>query len=191
MPFLNIGTVRKENGEDKKDISIGYDKTKNKWYSYDFQKSGKEYDQWEEVKSDKLISFLNNEFKDITENKSIAPMDFRKLQSDYMPDAKIVDLYLRINPEKSFKPFGENGQTVYFDEKENEYFTKEKGERNVIEKGSEKYNQIQTKIIDLASKQPKENNLDCPPGESNCSNKDNFDASYNFLSYADSFNRLG
>lgn len=192
---LRLGTVRKKDGDKRNDLSIGYDKSKNKWFSYDFRKSGKEYDTWEEVKSDKLISFLNNEFKDVTENKQIEAKDFRKLESDYMPDvenkAKIAEFYFKITPEKSIKPFGDKGPTVYFDEKENEYFTKDKEGRNVIEKGSEKYNQIQNKIVDLASKQPVENNLDCPPGSSDCSNKDDFDESYKFFKSKDPFNAFG
>tara|TARA_R110000868_G_scaffold53365_4_gene167622 strand:+ start:419 stop:2863 length:2445 start_codon:yes stop_codon:yes gene_type:complete len=193
---LRLGTVRKfKDGESLQNLSIGYDKSKNKWFSYDFEESGKGYDKWEEVKSDKLISFLNNEFKDVTENKQIEAKDFRKLESDYMPDvenkAKIAEFYFKITPEKSIKPFGDKGPTVYFDEKENEYFTKDKEGRNVIEKGSEKYNQIQNKIVDLASKQPVENNLDCPPGSSDCSNKDDFDESYKFFKSKDPFNTFG
>ena len=192
---LRLGTVRKKDGDKMEDLSIGYDKSKNKWFGYNFNNKGKEYDTWEEVKSDKLISFLNNEFKDVTENKQIEAKDFRKLESDYMPDlenkAKIAEFYLKIIPEKSIKPFGDKGPTVYFDEKENEYFTKDKEGRNVIEKGSEKYNQIQNKIVDLASKQPVENNLDCPPGSSDCSNKDDFNESYNFFKSKDPFNAFG
>lgn len=192
LPGLSLGTISKKNGDSSSRMSIAYDKKNDKWYSYDFNKTkGKEYDKWEEVKSDKLVSFLKNEFKDVVENKSLEAKDFRKSISDYTPETNIASIYLRNVPEKSIKPFGENGPTVYFDEKENEYFTKENGERNVIEKGSDRYNKIENKIIDLVLKQPNENNLDCPPGESECSNKDNFGASQIFLREKDRFNLFG
>ena len=188
---LKLATIRKENNNSIKDFTVGYDKKNNKWYSYDVLSSGKKYDQWEEVKSDKLISLLNNKFKDVTENKQLETKDFRKLASDPMPDAIIIDSYFKITPEKSIKPFGENGPTVYFDDEENEYFTKENGERKVIEKGSDKYNKIINKVIDLISKQPIENSLDCPPGSSECSNKENNDKTQEFIMDKDYFNLLG
>lgn len=192
LPGISLGTISKKDGDSSSKLSIAYDKKNDKWYSYDFNKyKGKEYDKWEEVKSDKLVSFLKDKFKDVVENKSLEAKNFRELKSDYTPKTSIASIYLRNVPEKSIKPFGENGPTVYFDEKENEYFTKENGERNVIEKGSDRYNKIENKIIDLTLKQPSENNLDCPPGESECSNKDNFGASQKFLREKDSFNLFG
>lgn len=192
LPGLSLGTISKEDGDSSSKLSIAYDKKNEKWYSYDFNKyKGKEYDKWEEVKSDKLVSFLKDEFKDVVENKSLEAKNFRELKSDYTPETSIASIYLRNVPEKSIKPFGENGPTVYFDEKENEYFTKENGERNVIEKGSDRYNKIENKIIDLTLKQPSQNNLDCPPGETDCSNKDNFATSQIFLREKDRFNLFG
>jgi hypothetical protein len=83
-----------------------------------------------------------------------------------MPKVEIPKFDI-INPNESYKPYGEKGPDVYYSKEKDQYIIKNGDERIIVEKGSQKYNEIDKKIGESV-KNTTENSAECPGVQGGC-----------------------
>ena len=131
----------------------------------------------EEVKEQpKTDGKLQVEVKDVTKEES----DRLKIK---LKDIKTVPF----EPNKKYKPYGEKGPDVYYEEYYDQYVIKE-GDKNIIaEKGSDKYNELDSKIGDSV-KRIVENKGKCDPDDnktSSCSKTQQIAKNFSYYTFDD------
>jgi hypothetical protein len=94
---------------------------------------------------------------------SASPLDVIKLKpNDYVVDIADKVPGMELKPSKSYKPYGKNGPDVYYSEDNDQYIIKNGDERILINKGSEKYEEI-TKKIEQSVGSTREGKGECGP----------------------------
>lgn len=106
-----------------------------------------------EIPSDKMVvkSKKKEEVKEqpkVEGKPKVEVKDVTKEESDRLK-VKLKDIKtVPFEPSKKYKPYGEKGPDVYYEEYYDQYVIKE-GDKNIIaNKGSEKYNELDSKIGD-------------------------------------------
>lgn len=85
-----------------------------------------------------------------------------KVESDKGPTTVDVPNFAIPEPRKKYKPYGEKGPDVYYSEEYDQYIIKDGDNKTVVNKGSDKYGEIDKKIGESA-KSVKEGEGKCDP----------------------------